>query len=596
MGAPPYQPALGFIIPAFFCLLAACSGSSTPGDGGDEGDLSDHPEYADDPLEDDDVDIAEEDDFLPDADNDTISDAHEGDGDMDGDTIPDYLDLDSDADTIPDSVEAGDEDLETAPRDTDEDGYPDFRDRDSDGDGLADEIEYEAGGCTPENISSCCPNPYDPDSDDDGVSDLGEYHFGNPCSEDPWRPPDYVFTVPYWEEPDPPQDTLVFSTNIRRADVFFAVDTTASMEGKIESLTLDLSTYIIPQTLLTIDDVWFGIGGFEDHPAGDYGAEGDRPFYLEQRTTSSHSDLQAAAERLSTGDGGDLPGSHVSMLSAVAMGSGLSSYLEPQDACLDDETGYPCFRAGSMPIIVLMTDSPFHNGPLGAYPYDPEILGFTPPSYSEAVDALNAIRGKVIGISSGPGEVAEDLTALATDTGAVDVSANPLVYEIPASGEGLADQVVTAIRTLAENVPISVSITPEDDPSDFRCVSSRGDPVSCCPGPTPCSGDSTVPVDALELIDRIVANVEGGVEDPINPGVFCLGGLEVDDELNPERFLDVLPGAAVCFDIVPAMNMTVPAVAEPQVFKAVLKAYGDDTAIVDQRDIYFIVPALLPGP
>ena len=81
MGALPYQPVLGFIIPAFFCFLAACSGSSTSGDG-NEGDTADHTEHADDSLEDEGLDIAETDtDDLPpilDSDNDTISDAHEG--------------------------------------------------------------------------------------------------------------------------------------------------------------------------------------------------------------------------------------------------------------------------------------------------------------------------------------------------------------------------------------------------------------------------------------------------------------------------------------------------------------------------------------
>lgn len=83
MGTPPYQYVLGLVIPAFFCFSTACSGSSTPGDG-DEGDPADLPEYADadDSLEDKDFDIAEteEDDLppIPDSDNDTIGDAHEG--------------------------------------------------------------------------------------------------------------------------------------------------------------------------------------------------------------------------------------------------------------------------------------------------------------------------------------------------------------------------------------------------------------------------------------------------------------------------------------------------------------------------------------
>ena len=66
--------------------------------------------------------------FCPDADGDTICDADEGNGDPDGDGIPNYLDDDSDGDGVPDRVEAGDSDPATVPRDSDGDGIPDFLD------------------------------------------------------------------------------------------------------------------------------------------------------------------------------------------------------------------------------------------------------------------------------------------------------------------------------------------------------------------------------------------------------------------------------------------------------------------------------------
>ncbi len=82
-----------------------------------------------------------------DADNDHISDEHEGrylpggPTDTDGDGRPDYLDLDSDDDGIPDSTEGDPADPSGFPPDTDGDGIPDFRDLDTDADSIPDSLE-----------------------------------------------------------------------------------------------------------------------------------------------------------------------------------------------------------------------------------------------------------------------------------------------------------------------------------------------------------------------------------------------------------------------------------------------------------------------
>ena len=63
-----------------------------------------------------------------DQDGDTIPDNVEGAGDVDGDNIPNFLDLDSDGDGIPDREEAG-PDLNN-PIDSNGNGIPDFLDPD----------------------------------------------------------------------------------------------------------------------------------------------------------------------------------------------------------------------------------------------------------------------------------------------------------------------------------------------------------------------------------------------------------------------------------------------------------------------------------
>jgi hypothetical protein len=504
-----------------------------------------------------------------DSDNDTISDQQERptDSDVDGDLIPDRHDLDTDGDGIPDATEAGDADPATWPVDTDGDGTPDFRDPDSDNDGLGDRWESENG-----------LDPYDADSDDDGVPDLIEVGAGtdpldagsNPVSEG-----NFYFLVPYDDDPDPEMDTLVFSTDIQKADVFFVMDTTGSMGGEITNLKSSLSSTIIPSVAAIIPDVWFAVGRFDDYPVSPYGSSGsgDVVFQLLQRTTSDVAAAQAGVNALGTHYGADGSESDVPALYATATGGGYGGYLAPQGSCATGESGYPCFRSGAVPIVVLITDATFHNGPGGYDPYSG--ISPTPPTYAEAVTALNSIHAKVIGIwSPGYGDVQGHCRQIATDTGAVDVTGTPLIFGISSSGTGLGTEVVSAIETLAHQVPLDISTDSRDDDTDG--------------------------VDARVFIHAIVPNTVGGIADPRDPTLVCVGGLttaDADGDTTADTFIDVLPGNPVCFDIYPERNMTVPATDEPQVFKAYVDVIGDGITVLDTRDVYFLVPPVITtGP
>lgn len=76
---------------------------------------------------------------VTDSDNDGVSDYFDGQTDVDGDSIPNYLDTDSDNDNIPDSYESQISDTcDDEPVDSDQDGIPDMLDIDSDNDGKLD--------------------------------------------------------------------------------------------------------------------------------------------------------------------------------------------------------------------------------------------------------------------------------------------------------------------------------------------------------------------------------------------------------------------------------------------------------------------------
>ncbi|MCZ2477783.1 hypothetical protein G9H58_06885 [Aquirufa antheringensis] len=107
--------------------------------------------------------------LLLDCDADGVTNQVEGTQDLDGDGIPNCLDMDSDGDSISDK-------LETIV-DTDRDGKPDYLDLDSDNDGILDSVENKV--CTGTGIlcdtdADGTPNFRDLDSDADQIKDVIE--------------------------------------------------------------------------------------------------------------------------------------------------------------------------------------------------------------------------------------------------------------------------------------------------------------------------------------------------------------------------------------------------------------------------------------
>ncbi len=564
---------LAFLLAA---LLAGCgSPVKVAGDAG--GDADAQPDVADDAVPDGD-DPADEpvpdapEDPVPDGseyqdtDGDTILDADEGRWDFggpvdtDGDTIPDYEDTDSDGDGIDDADEAGDTDPSTVPDDCDDDGRPNFRDLDSDGDGLTDAREDEIG-----------TDPCNEDSDGDGYTDLMEEGYGSDPLDDTDSPGaygDFVFLVPYEESPDPTLDTLVFSTDLQMADVYFLIDGTPSLYDEIATLVSELTTTVIPGVQAEISDSWFGVGAFQDCSS----TSCTNNLAVIQAITSDATAVSTALSGLTSGMcGGREP--YRAALYATASGD-----LAPFSAwpgvhpttwtCTPPgSVGWPCYRPRAVPIIVHLGDEDFDSGATGC---SPDI------THTQAVDAINAIEGKYIGINAGTGGYSshDDMVATATDTGSVDSSGSPLVYDTSTT-TSLGTQIVDAVNQLATAVPIRVDAIAHDDPSDMT------DAVAT-------------------FIDRIETNTSGAsIWDPIMEEMrTCTSGLTVatpGTDPTVDYFELVEPGISVCFDIIPLRNTTIPASTIPLRFGATIEVIGDEHTPLDERTIYFIVPPEIPG-
>ena len=499
-----------------------------------------------------------------DGDGDTISDAQEGSGsvDTDADGVFDTSDDDSDGDGLLDADEAGDADPSTPPVDTDGDGRADFRDLDSDGDGLPDADEAGSG-----------TDPRDADSDDDGVGDLVEVE-ARTDPRDPTDSPrtrgDFFFLVPYGAPPEPPRDTLVFDTNIQRADIHFMIDTSISMQGYIDTVRTSLISTVIPGVTAAIPDVAFGVGQFDVCPQSLHREGVCRG--IEQDLTSS-ADAAAVATALG-GLTADCSGVHEPYAQAMWVWATGDTSRWPRmapPACAAGEVGLGCVRAGALPILVMIGDERYAEsynvaGAACSGSVCSSCASF--PAEADILTAFAAIRGRVIVL--GPTGSSAEWAPIVSGTGAVGSTGAPLIF--PAAGSATVDaQIVDAIRQLAGSTPLDITARARDVDDG--------------------AGDG---VDATIFIERIEPNTTGGIADPTDPTVICVGGLptsDVDGDGLPETFPDVTPGVPVCFDIIARRNDTVMPTSAPQLFRAQVDVVGDGVTVLDTRDVYFLVPS-----
>lgn len=505
-----------------------------------------------------------------DSDGDTILDGHERNVDSDGDGVPDYLDLDSDEDGIPDEIEAGDADLNTIPVDSDGDGHPDFRDSDSDNDGLADGDEDINGNG---QVDSGETDPHNPDSDGDGASDMVEVGAGTDPLDDTDNPQangDFVFVVPYQRDATPVQDTLDFATSLVKADLYFLMDLSGSMQNIADNIKSNMQT-TIGDALAQIPDLQVGIGSFLYAQCANYKVYDHRldiqpdaataqaifpsydPVYESGCSGGTHEPPYSALYSSATGNG-----TWEAALDGVLIPEGIPNEVQSLNApgaCPAGFSGYPCFRPGALPIVAVITDEAFDQ--------------YAGTSSSEAIDALATIGAKTIGIY-GSAAAQSDMISFMTAQGSVDASGVPLVYD---GGSASASQSIADAITDLSFVPMDISslAVDNDDGTDAFGQTDTVDAVS-------------------EFVDYMVATDVGA---SCTPGFSKTDG---DQDGHLDTFLNVSPGNQVCWDIYVLDNYTVPATEHPQLFTATINVYGNGVTQVDQRTIFFLVPPVIEGP
>lgn len=263
---------------------------------------------------------------------------------------------------------------------------------------------------------------------------------------------------------EPVQASLSLPVSLVVVDLLLMLDATGSMADEIDNVRTGLRRHVLPGVQEAIPDAAFGVALVGEFPELPHGPADVRPYELRTPITRDVLQVEAALERVPDWGNFDEPEAQVEALYQAVTGEGLGSWIDPSAGCPAGGLGAACFRRESLPVILLITDAPFHNGPPGVSPRAPYDLRPPPHQYADAVRVLRDLGVLVVGLGANdPGRLSPvpHLREVAADTGAV-ADGRPLVIDIGSSGTGVDRKVVDAVSRLASDVPLDVFAEVED--------------------------------------------------------------------------------------------------------------------------------------
>lgn len=274
----------------------------------------------------------------------------------------------------------------------------------------------------------------------------------------------------------PPGDPIVrvelsVPARLQVVDVVFLVDSSASMEDEIGAVRRGLRERVVPGIRALIPDAAFGVALFGEFPVEPHAFPDSDvgPYRLRTPVTTDVARVETALEDTPRWANLDDPEAAIEGLFQVATGEGLAPWIEPTFGCPSGGVGGACFRDEAFRIVMLVTDAPMHEGPPGVPPFAPYEFTPSPHGYADALDAVAALDLFVIGLGAtdtGRPNALPHLAALGRDTGSVDGAGAPLTFDIGGRGDRIGEEIVAAVRRVADDVPLEVDAIVEDTPGD----------------------------------------------------------------------------------------------------------------------------------
>jgi hypothetical protein len=419
---------------------------------------------------------------------------------------------------------------------------------------------------------------------------------------------DFFFILPFQDPAGVQQKPLDFSTNIPALDVFFVMDTTGSMSGEINNLKSSLNTVVVPGITAAVANSEFGVGYHDDFPVDGYGGGADQPFKLVTPITSVAADVTTGVNSLTISDGADGPESGIEGIYQAATGDGLAGPSPTFVAVNHTGIGGVQFRAGTMPVIVPISDADSHriSPDAGNCSYEtPDYYDANVAAYAHSLPqtetALSNICARIVGIApTTTGDTCDAQTyyrELATSTGARipptawDIGTRPagcatgqcctgqggvgqatdadglcpLVFLAATDGTGVSTSIVTGIQMLTRFATFDVNDTVNGVTTDID-----GDPL---PAPH-------TTADFIKMVTP--TNFMLPPPPPVIPA----------PTFDATSFHGVTPGTTVGFTV-NAFNDFVATTNDAQIFRATIQVLAGGCTPLDQRDVLILVP---PNP
>ncbi len=351
----------------------------------------------------------------------------------------------------------------------------------------------------------------------------------------------------------PPQPTPL--------DVFFLVDTTASMESSINGLARGIHE-IVAELARSKVDVEFGIGEYKDYPIPGYGdpVSLDFPYRRNRDLGPADDSLVQAIERMVASGGGTIRReSQLTALFQAATGLGDEFTAPGQDAG---------FRADSLKVFVNITDAGFTDEP--QHPSPPfELVGrelkgrgilqiglavFGPYGIEEARTDLSRMA-ELTDTLAPPGGVDCD------SDGVTDIEAGePLVCDVTDEESSgvlrLAPAILSSLRAITDSAPVELVATqgaPVIDsitPARLPAVDVK-DPQNLVFAVTYACKGSSARLNPVKLVPTVRSLGVAGATATVKCKPDPVAELKKEREPEPEPILLLPPAAQVVPAVVP---------------------------------------------
>jgi len=260
-----------------------------------------------------------------------------------------------------------------------------------------------------------------------------------------------------------------------------------------------------------------------------------------------------------------------------------------QGTCASDATRFSraCYRQNSLRLWIQVTDEDYDQDPTwNNNTYQPTVDQVSNADitmigvWSDSSFNTQTLRDDMASLVSMGKKLIPVLTSFMIGTPACNaLGTNPFYVKngetraiVRGDNADSANAITCAVQAVTRFVPQDVVAKAKNDPSNVDALGA--------------------PVDAPSaFVERVEVFMAGPAACP------TYNTLEASDGAGfPEVIVGILPGKNVCWKIHVKPNVSVMPSMEPQMFRATVEVTGKGGSLLDARDVFFLVPPMIPDP